>query len=249
MMVVSLVSYMEAIHGADPLAQTGGLALDFVSRMVAVPLAMFLVVRDPGDYSLATVKADPILGVDSDQIGRDYLSAVSGHDPVMHSVNGHMRTNLIDRAELEKCPDFKSSQLENEFFAAYELGPVLILSMADEASRQHCLVLLARSRDETEFSAREKGFLRQVAPLLTHSYHCAIGMGGMVAPVPDTLAEALTPREMEIAVLAAHGARNAEIAERLNIAPGTVKTHMHSIYAKLGVESRVHLAISLGLSN
>lgn len=248
-MMVSLVSHLEAIRGLDPLAQMGGLALDFVTRMISAPLAIFLVVRDPGNYTLATVKSDPILGVNSDQIGRDFLDSTAENDPLIDLVSGHRRTSLIDTTHLDAGEGFVGSPLERDFFAEYELGPVLLLSMWDEASGQHCMILMARSRDESEFTEREKGFLRNVAPLLNQSYHCAIGMGGMLAPVPASFAAELTPRELEIALLAAHGARNAEIAERLSIAPGTVKTHMHSVYAKLGVESRVHLALGLGVAH
>jgi DNA-binding NarL/FixJ family response regulator len=52
----------------------------------------------------------------------------------------------------------------------------------------------------------------------------------------------LTPREMEIAQLAAKGKRNSEIAHDLHISVRTVETHLTNIYAKLGVRSRTELA-------
>lgn len=54
---------------------------------------------------------------------------------------------------------------------------------------------------------------------------------------------ALSPREIEIARLAATGHHNREIGEALHIAEGTVKVHLHKIYEKLGIEGRVELAI------
>jgi two-component system, NarL family, nitrate/nitrite response regulator NarL len=51
----------------------------------------------------------------------------------------------------------------------------------------------------------------------------------------------LTFREREIAQGVARGKRNKEIAEAFGIAPGTVKLHLHRIYAKLGVNSRLAL--------
>lgn len=248
-MMVNSIGHLEAIRGNDPLTQMGGLALDFVTKMVPSPLAMFFVVRNQREYVLATVKAEPILGADPDLIGRDYLKCTAKSDPFMKLVNGHRRTNLICTGGLATVPGFEGGELDECFFSEYELGPVVVLAMWDEASSQHCLVLLARSRDESEFSEREKTFLRQVAPLLTQSYHCAIGIGGQTAPAPSSLAAVLTPRELEIAMLAAQGARNSEIAEKLSIAHGTVKTHMHSIYSKLGVDSRVYLALGLGVAN
>jgi DNA-binding NarL/FixJ family response regulator len=49
----------------------------------------------------------------------------------------------------------------------------------------------------------------------------------------------LTPREIELVCMVADGLRNREIAERLNITEGTVKTHVRNIYKKLGCETRV----------
>jgi DNA-binding NarL/FixJ family response regulator len=53
----------------------------------------------------------------------------------------------------------------------------------------------------------------------------------------------LTERELEIMRIAASGKGNQEIATALCIAPGTVKTHLHAIYSKLGVEGRVGLMV------
>ena len=55
---------------------------------------------------------------------------------------------------------------------------------------------------------------------------------------PGELAEALSGRELEVLRLVVAGLSNREIAEKLIVAEGTVKTHTHSIYQKLGVESR-----------
>jgi DNA-binding CsgD family transcriptional regulator len=48
----------------------------------------------------------------------------------------------------------------------------------------------------------------------------------------------LTPREREIIDQLAAGRSNAEIADRLTIAPTTVRKHLENIYAKLGVNTR-----------
>jgi len=51
----------------------------------------------------------------------------------------------------------------------------------------------------------------------------------------------LSAREIEITRLVAEGCRNKEIAERLEITEGTVKTHLRTIFEKIEVESRVAL--------
>jgi DNA-binding NarL/FixJ family response regulator len=55
--------------------------------------------------------------------------------------------------------------------------------------------------------------------------------------------ESLTPREVEIVRMVAHGLRNKAIAERLSISEGTVKVHLHNIYEKFGVDGRLELLL------
>jgi DNA-binding NarL/FixJ family response regulator len=52
----------------------------------------------------------------------------------------------------------------------------------------------------------------------------------------------LSPRELDVLRLIAHGHENAAIAEDLNISPRTVKNHVSSILAKLDLPSRVKAA-------
>ena len=59
---------------------------------------------------------------------------------------------------------------------------------------------------------------------------------------PATGWASLTPAEQEVARLAGEGLRNDAIAQRLFIAPGTVKVHLSHIFAKLGVTTRTELA-------
>ena len=52
----------------------------------------------------------------------------------------------------------------------------------------------------------------------------------------------LTPTELQIVKLAAEGLSNPQIASRLFIGRGTVKTHLTHVFAKLGLTSRASLA-------
>ncbi len=51
----------------------------------------------------------------------------------------------------------------------------------------------------------------------------------------------LSPRELEVTRLCAQGATNAEIAQTLSLTEGTVKSHLHNAYRKLGVRGRADL--------
>lgn len=54
--------------------------------------------------------------------------------------------------------------------------------------------------------------------------------------------ELLSARERQVLGLAAAGLANKELADRLAISEGTVKTHMARVFRKLGVRSRAELA-------
>ncbi len=57
-----------------------------------------------------------------------------------------------------------------------------------------------------------------------------------------TNAVRMTKREREIILLIADGLSNKEIAQRLNIATHTVKSHVHNIMEKLALHTRLQIA-------
>lgn len=60
---------------------------------------------------------------------------------------------------------------------------------------------------------------------------------------PDPLLEALTPRELEVALAIAQGLSNAEIAHQLFLSEATVKTHVRRILTKLHLRDRVQVVV------
>ncbi|WP_433532882.1 response regulator [Micromonospora sp. CA-263727] len=91
-----------------------------------------------------------------------------------------------------------------------------------------------------------------LAPTVTRRLIDAFATGGVVAAAADSPSPVagLTPREREVLLLVASGLSNGEIATRLGVATGTVKTHVNGLLAKLGVRDRVQatiLAYDLGL--
>jgi DNA-binding NarL/FixJ family response regulator len=73
-----------------------------------------------------------------------------------------------------------------------------------------------------------------VAPRLLDRYR------RVVAPAArdSVRLDLLTEREREVLRLMARGATNAEIGRTLHVAEATVKTHVGSIFAKIGVRDR-----------
>jgi len=87
--------------------------------------------------------------------------------------------------------------------------------------------------------------VRHVAPefvgLLLGAAPAEVGRD-KAAPWGQPLIEPLSERELEVLRLMAEGLSNQEIAERLFISVGTVKTHVHNICGKLAVGSRTQAA-------
>jgi len=90
--------------------------------------------------------------------------------------------------------------------------------------------------------AREEAlslFRRCGASNAVHRLERALGQRAAEAPQPGT--DALSAREREIALLAANGRSNLDIARELAISHKTVEKHLASVYEKLGVSSRTKL--------
>jgi DNA-binding NarL/FixJ family response regulator len=68
-----------------------------------------------------------------------------------------------------------------------------------------------------------------------------------LAKVPNVAERfaALSGRQQQVANLVCDGLSNKMIAEKMGVNEGTVKSHLHAIYDKLGVQSRIALMIAL----
>jgi two-component system nitrate/nitrite response regulator NarL len=64
------------------------------------------------------------------------------------------------------------------------------------------------------------------------------------AAISDRLAK-LTQRQQQVAALVCEGLSNKVIARKLSVSEGTVKAHLHTVFQKLGVQSRYSLLLSL----
>jgi len=82
-----------------------------------------------------------------------------------------------------------------------------------------------------DFSERDRALLTLLRPHLHQAY---LDSERRCHPMPR-----LTPRQWELLRLLAAGHTNTQIARRLGISEGTVRTHLENIYTRLNVSSRI----------
>ncbi|MCU1468597.1 MAG: ATP-dependent transcriptional regulator, MalT-like, LuxR family [Actinomycetia bacterium] len=83
-------------------------------------------------------------------------------------------------------------------------------------------------------------------PFAGRAHRELVATGERVRKRTVETANQLTPQEAQIARLAGDGQSNAEIATRLYISARTVEYHLHKVFTKLGISSRVQIAKVLG---
>jgi DNA-binding NarL/FixJ family response regulator len=127
------------------------------------------------------------------------------------------------------------------------------------------VILTTFERDEYVFEAMEcgaSGFLLKNSPPeeLINAVRVVAAGDALLAPSvtrriieqfarrpvePDVRArlESLTQREREVLVMLARGNSNAELAAELFVTEGTIKTHVSSLLAKLGLRDRVQAVV------
>ena len=138
------------------------------------------------------------------------------------------------------------------------------LAGPDEADPLAVVVITTFDLDEYVLGALRAGargfLLKDAGPdLLIQAVHAAAKGDALIAPnvtrrllttlvdhavqAPVQPIDPLTDREEEVLALLARGRTNAEIASELFIGLSTVKSHIASLMAKLGVRNRVEIAM------
>jgi DNA-binding NarL/FixJ family response regulator len=147
-----------------------------------------------------------------------------------------------------RMPRLEGADATREIRATLPATQVLVLTTyADDASLFPALQAGAHGYLTKDASAEEiEQAIRAVVAGQTH-LDPAIQQRLVAAvldspPVPDarpqTLADDLTPREVEVLKLIAAGLSNADIAEALVVSAATVKTHVNRIFYKTGARDR-----------
>jgi DNA-binding CsgD family transcriptional regulator len=85
------------------------------------------------------------------------------------------------------------------------------------------------SRRQPPFTARDQVLFRLLGPLLEE---LVLGLSH------QREREQLSPSELRVLALVAHGASNSEVSDRLSLSVATVRKHLEHVYRKLGVCNR-----------
>ena len=186
-----------------------------------------------------------IMIVEDHFVVRAGLAAIINSQPDMTMVaeagNGRQAVALFEQHE----PDVTLMDLRIPALNGIEAIAAIIKTFP----RAKIIVLSTFGGDEEIFKALQAGarayFLKDVKgqDLINAIRAVHAGQRPLPPEIASRLAERiprseLSPRELEILRLIAHGGSNREIANTLAISEGTVRVHASNIFAKLGCSDR-----------
>lgn len=138
---------------------------------------------------------------------------------------------------------FDGVLVAEELRAARVTSGLLVLTKSVSAVHEAEL-LRAGALGVLTVAASQREFVRAVADLLAGRSLVSAAAVKLLAQAPEESGPGLSAREQEVLVLLAADYTNSEIAERLMVAPSTVKTYVSRLGTKLGVSGRRALARS-----
>jgi DNA-binding NarL/FixJ family response regulator len=203
-----------------------------------------------------------VLIVDDQTVVREGLAAILRTDPEIEVAglagDGREALELVPTAQPDvvlmdlKMPRMNGVQATRELRQAWPEIYVLILTTYAEddwlfdAIRAGAAGYLLKDTRRADLIAAIKGTAQGktfLDPSVAGKVMVQAATSSAVAEERRAPAIDLTEREVEILNLLAQGLSNPEIAERLHLAPGTVRNYVSSILAKLGVSDRTQAAV------
>jgi DNA-binding CsgD family transcriptional regulator len=181
--------------------------------------------RDSGQFSLEALALHDVARLGVPTAVRERLEELAGF------LEGRLAPVLATSAAALAARD--GASLDRVAAAFQDLGALLLAAEAAAvAARAH----RAAGRDTRANASRERAA----------GLAAACQDARTPALAPDAVATVLTPREREVALLAAGRASSRDIAVRLGLSVRTVDNYLSRTYTKLGISSRAELAGLLG---
>jgi DNA-binding CsgD family transcriptional regulator len=164
------------------------------------------------------------------------LESLTGPEPpwLIHTVLRHARAVLAD----ERTAEARFQQALSAALPRWPFQRARLLLVYGEWLRRRRRV--AESRAPLR-AARESFDAVGASRWSERARHELRAAGEASRTRQVTVAERLTPQELQIAQLAAAGLSNRDIGRRLYLSHRTIESHLYRIFPKLGITSRAHL--------
>lgn len=195
-----------------------------------------------------------VLVVDDHAVVRQGLEIFLGMDPEIKVVGEAGDGETAIRMARELKPDIVIMDL---LMPGMD-GVAATRAVRRESPNTEVLVLTSALKNELVVQAIQAGAIGYLlkhteAPRLREAVHAAAAGQVQLSPeaavfllqevrVPHTVVH-ITERETEVLRLVARSCSNKEIGRQLNISEATVKSHVRNIMDKLGLNSRVQVAL------
>jgi DNA-binding CsgD family transcriptional regulator len=144
--------------------------------------------------------------------------------------------------DVRDCPEimdaFQDELLENK--AAYKR---IILRTSDPVKQVVEYIRCTRGDFDSRADISADGIVLNAFEYWDCGKHGNCPDEGIVCKVPECKNKSLTLREIEVTKLIAQDLADKQIADRLSISPNTVAIHRTNIEHKLGVASKVGIAV------
>lgn len=199
-----------------------------------------------------------VMIVDDQALARDGLELIVGASPEIEVIgtadNGANALAKLDELSPDvvlmdlKMPVLNGVQTTRHICEKFPDIKILVLTTFDadewvvDAIRSGASGYLLKDSPREEIVKAIKdvaGGKTIVSPQITNTLYRMVKDG---TPTDSTIAENLNEREREILKLLANGLSNADIAERIHLAEGTVRNYVSAIFAKLEVSDRTQAA-------